>query len=89
MLIVCSEDADGTARNTVKLADFGAPTISSRLFEWPLVQVVGSLKQSVCRGLAGMDAEEEAALAAGEDTQVYGTFEYMSPECYHRDYGQP
>ena len=36
-----------------------------------------------------MDAEEEAALAAGEDTQVYGTFEYMSPECYHRDYGQP
>jgi hypothetical protein len=63
---------------------------ASCLFKWPLVGLFSHLSsQSVCRGFAGMDAEEAAALAAGEDTQVYGTFEYMSPECYHRNYGQP
>jgi hypothetical protein len=38
----------------------------------------------------GMDAEDEDEEAAKEeDTDVYGTFEYMSPECYKRDYGVP
>jgi hypothetical protein len=37
-----------------------------------------------------MDAEDEdEEEAKEEDTDVYGTFEYMSPECYKRDYGVP
>ena len=38
----------------------------------------------------GMDVEDEDEEAVKEeDTDVYGTFEYMSPECYKRDYGVP
>ena len=42
----------------------------------------------------GMDAEEEQYMPGAwrlhyPDTEVYGTFEYMSPECYKRDYGVP